>query len=353
MSVALPAPAFYFPIDSGRYEIKTGLHHLGTDFGNGLADSHVFQLDDRFPHYRAAKLAGRAERLCKYYAEQGYGHTVARAVADFLVKRLVLEHPHWFVLSRLRSARISLDCVLTGERLLFDETMALAELRAHEPVPPYASSLDALACQVPEDLAVITLAGRHWLSALHLCLPNRWAAEQKIGGDFGAIHRPVPGIKKISARAPTLVGAMVHRGPYVRFAWGLSTHAHLNRHPQPPPGQFPGRQQEPEFSRDDPRLWLRVERQVLWGLPAAGAALFTIRTYLTDCREIKDNAAQLQKLCSAVASMSDEELAYKGLAASGSEILAWLKAGTQFEERFTSCARRASSASKPRRCPSR
>ncbi len=331
MSVALPAPASYFPLDSGRYEIKTGLHRLGTDFGNVLADSHVFQFDYRFPHYRAVKLAGRAERLSKYYVEHRYEHTVARAVAKFLVERLVLEHPQWFVLSRPRSARVCLDCVLTGERLVFDETMALAEVRAHEPLPPYASSLDALACQVPEDLAVITLAERHWLSALHLCLPNRWAAEQKIGDDFGGVHRPVPGIEKISARARTLVEAMVYRGPYVRFAWGLSAHARLNRHPQPPPGQFPGQQQEPEFSRDDPRLWLRVERQVLWGLPAAGAALFTIRTYLTDCREIKDNVAQSRKLCSAVASMSDEELTYKGLAASGSEILAWLQADTQLE----------------------
>lgn len=349
MPVALPAPAFYFPLDSGRYEIKTGLHHLGTDFGHGIVDSHVFQFDDRFPQYRAAKLAGRAERLSKYYVEHRYGRTVAHAVADFLVRRLALEHPQWFVLNALSPAHTCLDCVLTGERLVFDETMALAETDARDPVPPYASSLDALACQVPEDLAVITLAGHHWLSALHLCCPNRWAAEGKIGGDFASIHRPVPGIEKISARAQALVQAMVYGGPFVRFAWGLSTHAHLNRHPQPPAG----RRQEREFSCRDPRLWLRVERQVLWGLPKAGAALFIIRTYLTDCREIKGNARQLRKLCSAVGSMGQDELAYKGLAASAPQILAWLKAGTQFEERFTSCARRASSASNPRRCPSK
>lgn len=83
-----------------------------------------------------------------------------------------------------------------------------------------------------------------------------------------------------------------------------------------------------------------------------GAALFAIRTYLTDCREIKDTI-HLQKLYSAVASMGDEELSYKGLAISAPDILAWLSAGTHLEERFTSCARRASSASTPRRCSSK
>jgi dimethylamine monooxygenase subunit A len=30
-------PARYFPIESGRYEVKPGLFKFGTDFGNGDA----------------------------------------------------------------------------------------------------------------------------------------------------------------------------------------------------------------------------------------------------------------------------------------------------------------------------
>ncbi len=355
-TLPLEAPAAYFPLASGRYEVKTGLHPFGSDFGNGPADALVFQLDREFARYRATKIAARAERLSKYYVEHAYEPAVARAVANFLVNRLVAEHPQWFVLQRISPAQGWLGCTLTGEALLFDSDMNLIDMQAHESAhPPYVSILDALACQIAEDLAVISLAGghRHWLSALHLCYPNRWAAEDKIGGDFAALHGPVPGMEKINARSQALIDAMVHRGPYVRFAWGLSADAHLNQHPRPPSAIATSTPCELIFNRARPKLVLRVERQVLWGLPHVGAALFTIRTYLTDCRHIKRDSQRLASLVSAVASMNDEELAYKGLARSRDEILAWLADGYQPELRLmrrTSCE---SSSSSRRRCRSR
>ena len=119
---------------------------------------------------------------------------------------------------------------------------------------------------------------------------------------------------------------MIYKGPYVRFAWGLSTDTYLNHHPHPrldvPEYAWQGR----TFSQTRPRLWLRVERQTSWGFPQIAAALFTIRTYFTDCREIKRNPSKLNALTCAIESMTPEILRYKGIADAKAEILCWLRA---------------------------
>ena len=77
------------------------------------------------------------------------------------------------------------------------------------------------------DLAVMRAEGekqdfRDWLASIHLCAPSHWAAEDKIGLPFTAIHAPIPHIEKVNAAAESLVRAMIHRGPYVRFVWGFA-----------------------------------------------------------------------------------------------------------------------------------
>ena len=220
MSISGPQAATYFPLDSGRYEVKTGLHKLGTDFGNGKVDTNIFQLDANLDHDRHVKLAARRERLSKYYQVHRYTPKVAGVIADFIVRCLAKEHPRYFAVEHLSRQRRVLHCALTDETLLFDADMRLIEATA-EVYPPYTSSLDSLACQIQEDLAVVRLARHDWLSAIHLCYPNHWAAEAKIGRNFVTIHSPVPGIDKIGAKADALVKAIIYKGPYVRFVWGL------------------------------------------------------------------------------------------------------------------------------------
>jgi hypothetical protein len=106
----------------------------------------------------------------------------------------------------------------------------------------------------------------------------------------------------------------------VRFAWGITWDDELNHHPEPPPA--PNRR--PRFDPEDPRAFLRVERQTVWGFPEVGAALFTIRTYLYDVAEIRRDPARRGDLAAAVASMSPASLAYKGLAPSRDPLLRWL-----------------------------
>jgi hypothetical protein len=321
--------ARYFPPASGLYEVKPGLYPFGTDFGNGAADGHVFQVDATFDQYREVRRLCRGERLSKYYQVSDYTPEVAKAVTDFILERLVLEHPERFRLKEGADGARALRCALTEEVLTFDADSQLVRTESRRaPVsPPYASALDALAAQTQEDLAVVSASGdgRDWVSALHICFPSHWSAEGKIGQDFAAVHAPVAGIERINQAARQMVNAMVHKGPFVRFAWTLQSDSRLNHHVEPPPGVPSGTWQGRRFDWSAPRLFLRVERQVLWGFPEVEAFLFVIRTSFTEGEAIRRDPEACARLRSAIASMTPASLAYKGLAQHREGLLNWLR----------------------------
>lgn len=319
----LPAPARYFPVKP-VYDVAPALRPFGTDFGNGPADGRVFQIDGGFGRFREGKLAARRERLEKYYREQDFPAPAARAVVRLIVSRLLEEYPRLFSMEGS-----TLASRLTGERLAFtsewdwdpDASHCVAE-------PPYRSALDALASQVPEDLAVTLIGpeGRDWLAAVHICSPSAWVPEEKIGLAFTEVHAPVPGMEKLGPAAPSLVRATVERGPFVRFVWTLSGTDRLNCHPEPPPGVSEAEWQGARFRPDgEPPFYFRTERQVLWGLPEVGAALFVIRPEVYDPRSFLDGP-RAGLLAAAIRSMSPEALQYKGLAGCREQVLDWLGA---------------------------
>ena len=254
----LGPPAVYFPIARGVYDVVAGLRPLGTDFGNGPADGHVFQLDADWPRYRANKLACRADRLGKYVARADLDEPAAVALVEGFADRLTAEHPRHF---RRDGGRLC--CDLTGDTV---------DLTAD----PF-DAFDHLAMQVQEDVCLTRVDGdRDWLAAGHVCSPSHWSVERKVGLPFTAVHEPVPGIGPITRSAAAFVRLMVDRGPFVRFAWGFATDARLNHHPDVPPGVEAADWRGRRFDPGRPRLFLRVERQVTWGLPAVAAAAFTI-----------------------------------------------------------------------------
>lgn len=323
---ALPPPPRYFPFRKGRYEVSPGLLGLGADFGNGPADRLLFQLDTDFPRYREAKLRARAERLDKYYGISGHSPAVASAVAGLILTRLCAEHPEQFRLEDRNGGGRRLCCLLTGERLEFDGDLRLVRAESPHPLgPPYASALDALACQVQDDLAVMSTEGeRNCVSAVHVCSPSGWVPTEKLGLDYRALHAPVPGMAALNPVAEKLVEAMVHRGPYVRFVWGIYPSDRLNRHPEPPPGVSAAEWRGTyDWSAPSPFV-VRVERQCLWPLAAVGASLFLIRlSFLAAAALGAEHRAQLH---AALLSMSPESREYKGLSNSFEPLIAWLAA---------------------------
>lgn len=331
IAAQLPAPARYYPLEKGVYEVAPGLRTLGTPFGNGELDGKVFQLDREFAHYRKNKLECRAERLGKYFATHDLKPEVETAATRFLLRQLLKEYPALFEFqpSPKTPEAGTLQCRLTGEKLELDFELRLVgmESTGSLPNPPYVSALDALCSQIQEDIAVLSTAeGRDWLSALHLCSPSHWAAEDKIGKDFIQVHLPVAGIDKINRAAQSFVDAMIRKGPYVRFVWGFGTDRQLNHHPTPPPGITHDVWRGRSFNRANTSspFTLRVERQVTFGLPEVNAAMFMIRVYFIDGSLIKADPRERELLRTTLLSMNAESLAYKGLTASLPEILAWL-----------------------------
>lgn len=324
---ASSSAACYFPLMSGRYEVKPGMMAFGSCFGNTPTDQQVFQIDDDFTHYRQIKLLARAERLNKYYQTCNYSQTVAGAIARLIINRLTQEHPQHFHCQKSIDNTVVFHSQLTKETIYLDAELQLQKVEGSPVFPAYASTLDALATQVQEDLTIICRSadGSNWLSAVHLCYPNHWSAEEKIGKDFAAIHAPVAGMEKINQRGGAIAHTMITHKPMVRFAWGLSTDTRLNHHPEPPPSVSVSQWQGRSFDSQHPKLYLRIERQVIWGLPEYETALFSIRTYFRDCSVVKKDSVLRSKLYAAIQSMTPESLVYKGLVESKASILEWLQ----------------------------
>jgi hypothetical protein len=311
--MCLDAPATYFPITRGLYEVSPGLKLLGADFGNGVMDRRVFQIDANFPRFRQSKLACRQDRLEKYFQQSDLSPEAERALVEWLIDRLTTEYPDIF----------SVD----GCQLLCRHTNESIALNDSNTASGYRSAFDALANQVAEDICLMRRDGsRNWLAAAHVCSPGHWSAEEKIGKPFTAIHDPVPGIGAINQKAHHFVEMMIHRGPFVRFAWGFGTDDRLNHHPKPPDGVDADDWRGRAFDPNDPKFFLRVERQVTWGLPAVNAAAFVIRVSHLPGEQIRSNPLERNQLISALKSMTPESRLYKGIDGSMDAILDWLSA---------------------------
>ena len=303
---SLPAPPFYFPLRHGRYDIAPGLNRFGKDLGGGSADEKLFQFDRTFARFHAEKVASRAEDPGKYVCFADLPpDTLANAIV-FIAERLAADHPSLF-----RETRDGLHCALTGDTVTLD---------------PSDATLDALACQVQEDLAIVTTSSDrgHWLAAAHVCFPIGWAPGEKVGHTFAAVHEPVAGMAEMNRRGEEFVNIMTRATDgLVRFAWGVTFDDRLNHHPDKP---------RTPFDPANPRAFLRVERQTIWGLPShgprdeRGASLFTIRTYLYDLADIRRDPATRDPLVAALLSMTPESRAYKGLADHFDPLIRWLKA---------------------------
>ncbi len=315
---------FYFPLRKGRYEVTPGLYKLGTDFGNGDDDALIFQIDANFTRYRQEKISARQERLDKYYCTDALSPTTQAYIARFIIHQLCQKHPEFFRYEQQKDHH-HLSCRLTGDELIFGPDYKLLPSRTNN--QNYRDCLDALAMQVQEDMALVEIssAGTNRISALHLCFPNHWAAEDKIGQSFVHSHAPVPGMAKINQQADQLLASLLKRGPFVRFAWGLTNDERLNHHPIAPIDHDAVQWQGRHFDPTHPELYLRVERQVIQGFPTINTLLFTIRTYLYDVAILKQTAVNRQALFSALQTMSAETLHYKGLAQNLPAILAWLE----------------------------
>lgn len=183
-----------------------------------------------------------------------------------------------------------------------------------------ACDLDEFSLLVQEDFSIVKGDKALMIS---LCFPNHWDPCEKISQNFNDIHIPVADFGPIAKNAQRLCRSMIERGPFKRFAWGLATDTRLNHHPVPPAGVSADLWGGRSFKNDgNHKLYMRVERQHMVGLAQLDSFLFTIRTYFLDVAQIPEE--QLTLLQDAVNSMSEETMAYKGVAKNKDEINSYL-----------------------------
>ena len=261
-----PQPAIYLPFLRGSYDVNPNLKLLGTDYGNGVHDRNVFQIDTEYQRFIENKQARRDVLPIK----SNLTDAVAIVAAKWIWNRLAEEHG-------------------------FAQNSIIGNVRGIE-------SLSEAMMVVQEDLAIVSFDGeRDWTSFLHVASPSHWSPEEKIGKSFVAVHDPVPGFEKIVPAANGLVQAMIHKGPFVRFVWTLTDDTVLNHHPKiSGPAMF-----------ENGKFWVRTERQVMVGLPEVNASLFFIRVGFVPIQNIVGD--NLEALKSTLKTMSLEIRDYKGL----------------------------------------
>lgn len=321
----LPEPADYFPLERGRYEVQAGLKILGQQPVQGIVEHHHFTQDGLLPQYLRNKQANMQLAPERYHPPHEMAAALGAEVLSWWLGKLNEDFPSRFAHERASTGALRLKDSWTGWQLTFDEAdNVVAASCSAEPRQGFEgldlgmlagrSGLDALACLVAEDVAIVRREppdGRDRLVWIHLNCPNHWSAAEKMGKDFLAVHQPVADFGNIAKAADRILDAMIHRGPFIRFAWGVATDTVLDHHPESPAGRALGNV-TPEGALAG--TWLRIERQTLRGFPSHDAALFTIRTYFLPVARVATDPDRRDLLRDAILSISPDALRYKGIA---------------------------------------
>ena len=295
ISAAEPEGAPYLPFEGGRFRLAMGLMPL--------APGGWIEIDAHFAHDLAAKRALLETRHADVFAALPGAAAPAAELLSLLAAHLPQYHPEIF-----RRTGDLLDNMVSGER--WDV--------ARSPLHP----LDLCGRLVQEDFCVLQEdSGTYRLIGATLCWPSCWRLADKIGRPLAEIHAPVPGYAETLERPVDRFFAHLKPG---RLTWRLNWTVVDDPAPFQPEhiaGHVP-------ITSDSAgaHLWLRVERQTLRRLPATGAVVFTIRTYITRIDAAVGDAAAAAELAALLRDTPAATLAYKQIAPFQAALLAWLDA---------------------------
>lgn len=316
------APIVYFPVSRNPFEFKAGLRKLAPSDHTSTMEDKVFQIDSQWPHYRSEKLKARQEQLHKYVCQHELTPVIRSRISAYFIKQLAREYPQYFHLT-VEQKKAKLDCLLSQETLHFNSAMELIDVDNSTTSPAYEDELDALCCQIQEDITINEMTEESdYIRYLHLCFPNYWSARAKLGKNFLNAHLPVPKMQKINAKANNLIDTFMRQGPFERFTWGLLADQRLNHHPDAPAGIDAKHWYGRSFTLDAPSLYFRIERQITLPFPDVKAFVFLIRTYHREITAF--SLEELTRLKFSISTMPEQVLAYKGLKNTKNEILQWL-----------------------------
>lgn len=292
----------YLPFLNGQYSVAPGLIPFSRT--EQAPFNLYFHIDHDYKRYIDNKEQCRYENLNKYHPDFPVSDATLKPVVEFILSKMISEYPDSFEVFESSTTK-GIYNLITNEIIQWD--VSSARILGSK----YRSLFDALCSQLQEDFAVCQLSAEdNKMITLHVCSPNHWAAEDKIGRGFDAVHEPVPGMEKQRPHVQKMLQSIVSKGPFYRFAWGISTDDRLNHHPAAPAGISAAVWHGRKISQHSP-LFIRTEKQNLVGFPGINAFLFTIRTYFYSVDEL--SVLEKQKLILAVETMSEDSLGYKGL----------------------------------------
>ena len=154
-----------------------------------------------------------------------------------------------------------------------------------------------IAKKIDEDLIIHRIDDeKDYASSIHVCFPSGWYPEEKIGKSFIEIHQPVPMNLKNSKK---LVEAIVYGGIFERFVWSVVYEKKYNFHPK---------LNNKKFNKNEPEIFVKVERQVTVGFPEKNFCLFILRQYL-----IEEKQLDKKRLAESIRNMTEEQKEYKSL----------------------------------------
>jgi hypothetical protein len=190
------------------------------------------------------------------------------------------------------------------------------------PAPQRPIALLALAFE--EDFAVIdgATATIPWLA---VCLPSRWAPEEKVGRSFAAVHAPVADNETLVAASASLARLVTGNERWERFVWTISAEPRLHQHPARGASDWPTTS-EADAEGLAAKAFFRSERQTFIPIAGSGQAIFTIHVESVPLADAVTSADAARRLHDAIASMSPAVLAYRRLDGVRDRLLAWLAA---------------------------
>jgi hypothetical protein len=336
--IFLPEPDPPF-MNESRFEIKADLFPLGTVINGKLEQKH-FEQDNQLEYFLTERLrlfetqlekrrlihtddeSGLAESLHRVFGLYAKGHPeLIHLEPDGIeLKYLGLRLRCLSAATRIEPVIERLHPTDLGERIA-------AWLERQNGV---ARLLDALVLSCQEDIVIMRgIAETAHAEALSVSFPSGWDPREKLAENFERIHEPIADNAKLLKASGNTMKALLTKGPFIRFSWGLTINPSLDNHPSlPKPEPLQAWLEDP--SELVKHSYLRMERQTTFPMPDLERGLFSIRIYVTPLLERLERDPSLRsRLAKFVASVKPEVLAYKGQAKITPGILQWLQSEEQ------------------------
>lgn len=285
----------YFPFSEETFEMNMKVQ--------ALHDRSLIEIDTLYKHELALKNDLLNQEYEQYYRALPGTEAAEWELLELLLPTMAFLYPHYFQLTTHG------DHWLWQNNLLNNETSFVFGHSNTLPLPP----LDWLGRQVQEDLLVLASIDGMPLIAGHLCFPNAWCLDDKIGQSFLTIHHPVPLFAEYLARSTSLLMERLKPGrPVWRVNWSIKATPRLNLMPR---FFFEEEQAYKNFTRENigERCLLRIERQTLSRLPRTNSILFTIRTYQAPLDTVVSDVEHARRIAGVIRTMPEDVLVYKSI----------------------------------------